>query len=136
MRNVDDLLPSRYRNGAVYWRRMPAVPSKWVREEHLMLISILSTGPQTVATLVEQSGYSEAAVCQSLAALYFGGSLTADARKAGPTRVAKPAKSEDWPSSMTSAFVQPQPTIPPRPGKRTRADMPTVPSPLEQPGKE
>ncbi|HUR88275.1 MAG TPA: hypothetical protein VMZ74_04235 [Ramlibacter sp.] len=137
MRNVDDLLPSRYREGTMYWRRMPAVPTKWVREEHMMLISVLSTGPQTVQSLVDQTGFSEATVGQTLAALYFGGSLTTDPRKAGPTLApVKPRKDDDWPSSMTSTFVAPQSTAPPRPGKRSRADMPTVPAPLEKPGKE
>jgi hypothetical protein len=147
MRNVDDLLPSRYRSGPIYWRRMPAVPSKWVREEHMLLISALSSGPQTLRGLVESSGLSDAAVRQALAALYFGGSLTTDPRKAGPAVRAAPAKphsDDEWPSSMTSAFVPPhsgipprpgQAAVPPRPGQRARGDAPTVPAPLELPRK-
>ena len=135
MRSADDLLPSRYREGTIHWRRMPAVPPRWIREEHMMLIAVLSTGPQTVASLSDTTGLSPAAVSQGLAALYFGGSLTTDPRKAGPTRVARaPASEEGWPSSMTSSFQQPQHVAPPRPGKRARADMPTVPSPLEPRG--
>ncbi|HEY8050777.1 MAG TPA: hypothetical protein VIE63_16525 [Ramlibacter sp.] len=132
MRNVDDLLPSRYRRGTMYWRRMPAVPAKWVREEHMMLISILSTGPQTVGSLVDQTGLAEESVCQLLAALYFGGSLTTDPRKAGPARAAgeKLRTDEEWPSSIMSSFVS---TVPPRPGKPPTSDMPTVPAPLEEP---
>ena len=133
MRNVDDLLPSRYREGTIYWRRAPAVPVRFVREEHMTLISVLSTGPQSVASLVESTGFSQAVVRQGLAALYFGGSLTTDPRRAGPTRAAKATKDEGWPSSMTSSF-QPQKlfavTAPPRP-RHGRADMPTVPQPLE-----
>lgn len=137
MRNVDDLLPSRYREGTLYWRRMPAVPSRWVREDHMMLISVLSTGPQTVQSLVAASGLSQAAVCQGLAALYFGGSLTTDPRKAGPVRAARPAPPDDsWPSSMTSTFKAPEQLAPPRPGRHARADMPTVPSPLETPRRD
>ena len=133
MRNAHDLLPSRYRQGAFYWRRMPAVPAKWIREEHMMLISMLSTGPQTVQSLAAQTGFSEAAVAQMLAALYFGGSLTTDPRKAGPARPpAKPRADEDWPSSMTSTDAPPPvAAAPPRPGKRSRADLPTVPASLE-----
>ena len=135
MRNVDDLLPSRYREGTIYWRRMPAVPPRSIREEHMMLISVLSTGPQTVASLADATGLSQAVVSQGLAALYFGGSLTTDPRKAGPTRAARArAAEEGWPSSMTSTFQPPQHVVPPRPGKRARADMPTVPSPLEPHG--
>jgi hypothetical protein len=133
MRSAGDLLPSRYRHGTIHYRRMPLVPTRMVREEHLMLISELSTGPQTVGSLVAATGLSEAAVTQALAALYFGGSLTTDPRKAGPTRPAKPRRAEEgWPSSMTSAYsAPPPPVVPPRP-RRTRADMPTVPTPLDE----
>jgi hypothetical protein len=117
---------------------MPAVPSKWLREEHMILISALSSGPQTVRGLVEASGLDEAAVCQALAALYFGGSLTTDPRKAGPAAqeaVAKPHSDDEWPSSMTSSFLPSRPAVPPRPGQRARGDAPTVPAPLELPRK-
>jgi hypothetical protein len=133
MRNVDDLLPARYRETEIYWRRMPAVPQKCVREEHMMLISLLSTGPQTVQSLAAQTGLSEAAVAQTLAALYFGGSLTTDPRKAAPAAPpVKPGNDDDWPSSMTSTAVAPPATpAPPHPGQRSRSDLPTVPAPLE-----
>jgi hypothetical protein len=136
MRSGGDLLPSRYRQGPIHWRRMPVVPQRWVREEHLMVISVLTTGPQTVASLVTATGFSEAAVLQALAALYFGGSLTTDERKAGAVRAAKSLPQEDWPSSMTSAFPPRPLAIPPRPGRRNRAEMPTVPQPLEPKGDE
>lgn len=130
-RNVDDLLPSRYRSGLIYWRRMPTVPAKWVREEHMMLISLLSGGPHTLRNLAGRSGLAEAAVSQALAALYFGGSLTTDPRKAGPTRTggSKPPGEDEWPSSMTSSFAQTH-TAPP-----ARASAPTVPAPLDMPRK-
>jgi hypothetical protein len=131
MRNTGELLPSRYRRGTIYWRRMPTVPSRYIREEHLLVIAELSCGPQDIAQLVASTGLSETVVEQALAALYFGGSLTADPRKAGPTRAAKPRRpDESWPSSMTSAFATPARPVPPRPG-RARADVPTVPTPLD-----
>jgi hypothetical protein len=131
-RHGGELLPSRYRSASIYWRRMPTVPQRLVREEHLLAISALTTGPQTIASLMTATGLSEAAVTQALAALYFGGSLTTDPSKAGPTRSAKPAAREDWPSSMTSAgtIQAPRGSVPPRP-RRPQADMPTVPQPLE-----
>jgi hypothetical protein len=132
MRHGGELLPSRYRTATIYWRRMPAVPQRLVREEHLLVTSALSTGPQTIASLTTVTGLSEAAVTQALAALYFGGSLTTDPSKAGPTRPAKPqAGSEDWPSSMTSSFQAPGTTAPPRPRRPRVEIMPTVPQPLE-----
>ncbi|MEJ6021717.1 hypothetical protein [Ramlibacter sp. PS4R-6] len=131
MRNGGELLPSRYRTATIYWRRMPNVPQRMVREEHLLLISALSTGPHTIESLVATTGLSEAAVSQALAALYFGGSLTTDPAKAGPARPAKGAAAqEDWPSSMTSTFQPPTTPAPSRP-RRPQFDMPTVPQPLE-----
>jgi hypothetical protein len=131
MRNGGDLLPTRYRNATIHWRRLPNVPQRMVREEHLLLISALSTGPHTIATLMTTTGLSEAAVSQALAALYFGGSLTTDPAKAGPARPAKAGGAqEDWPSSMTSTFQAPG-TPPPRPRRPPVDIMPTVPQPLE-----
>ena len=129
-RNVDDLLPSRYRSGLVYWRRMPSVPAKWVREEHMMLISLLTTGPHTLADLAERTGMGEAAVARALAALYFGGSLTTDPRKAGPTRPAqsKPPGEDEWPSSLTGSISQAH-------AAPVRSAAPTVPAPLDFPRK-
>jgi hypothetical protein len=127
----EDLLPSRYRSGIFYWRRMPAVPQRWVREEHLMLISVLSTGPQTIASLMDATGLSEPVIAQALAALYYGGSITTDPRRAGPTRAVKPRNEEGWPSSMTSAFVPGRPAAPHRPRKGASSELPTVPQPLD-----
>ena len=95
-------------HGMVRRRRMPAVPQRFMREEHLMLISVLSTGAQTVASLADATGLSKPAVVQGLAALYFGGSLTTDPRQAAPTHAIKPVSRDDgWPSSLTSAFASP-----------------------------
>ena len=137
MRSTDtELLPSRYRTGPVYWRRMPSVPGHMVREEHLLVIAQLSAASHTVDSLVTATGLSEAAIVRALAALYFCGSLTTDARKAGPLREIKPREQDDaWPSSMTSAFSPRSTPMPPRPG-RPRFDMPTVPTPLDVPKKK
>lgn len=131
MRNGGDLLPSRYRDATIYWRNMPAVPQHLVREEHLLVISALSIGPQTVASLATDTGLSEAAVTRALAALYFGGSLTTDPAKAGPPPAAKSKTAqEDWPSSMSSTYQAPgQPAQ--RPRRPAVEIMPTVPQPLE-----
>lgn len=132
MRSGGDLLPSRYRSATIHWRRLPNVPQRMVREEHLLVISALSTGPQTIASLMTATGLSDAAVSQALAALYFGGSLTTDPSKAGPARQAKPGQpQEDWPSSMTSTFQAPGTTAQPRPRRPPVDIMPTVPQPLE-----
>jgi len=133
MRSVDDLLPSRYRQGLIYFRRMPLVPQKMIREEHMMLLSVLQTGPQSVQSLATSTGFSEVTVSQVLAALYFGGSLTSDPSKAAQTH-AEPvlrSGSEEWPSSLPSSM----PSGPTRPGKQLREDMHTVPAPLERPRK-
>lgn len=132
VRNGGDLLPSRYRNATIYWRRMPAVPQRLMKEEHLLVISALSTQPHTIASLQVTTGLSEAAVTQSLAALYFGGSLTTDPAKAGPAMPVKlQPRREDWPSSMTSSY-QAQGAAPPQRPHRPRMEiMPTVPQPLE-----
>lgn len=131
MRNGGQLLPSRYRQAPVYWRRTPDVPARMVREEHLLLMSVLFTGPQTLESLEAATGLSEAAVSQALACLYFGGSLTTDPAKAAAARPGSPARAGDeWPSSMTSSFHThgTGPPLPRRPGAEA---VPTVPQPLE-----
>lgn len=135
MRGGADLLPSRYRDAPIYWRRMPTVPQRMIRDEHMVLMSALSTGPQSVQSLVELTGMSEPVVSRGLAALYFGGSLTTDPRKAGPARSAKPDANEEWPSSLTSNHTAKPVAAPVRPSRSSRADMATVPAPLEITGK-
>ncbi len=127
MRNGANLLPSRYRQGLIYFRRMPAVPTKMLRDGHLVIISELKTGPQTMAQLMQGTGITDPAMGQALAALYFAGAITNDPRKAAAGSATQ-GQIEEW---VTTPGPAPGTPIPPRPGKKKQSDMPTVPTPLE-----
>lgn len=81
-RSDEDLLPSRYSNGLIYFCRMPAVSPGMIRDSHLVLISELSTMPQSLEQLRASTGMGQKQASQTLAALYFAGSITTDARRA------------------------------------------------------
>lgn len=125
MRNGANLLPSRYRQGLIYFRRTPAVPPRMVRDNHLAIISELQSGPQTIQQLMQNTGITDPGMGQALAALYFAGAITNDPRKAAGGTAAH-VHQEEWETRPPTASE----AVPPRPGKRRQSDMPTAPTPL------
>lgn len=132
-RTQKDLLPKRYKEGPIYFRRMPLVPQRLVRDIHLMVMSELRTMPQTFAQLRASTGMTEVQASQALAALYFAGSITTDSRKALAVRQGSQEHSDsDLNTSIIGEELPSAGAIPARPGRRVHADGPsTVPTPLE-----
>ncbi|MEZ0309141.1 MAG: hypothetical protein ACAH21_14555 [Ramlibacter sp.] len=111
-RSPRDVLPARYRKKPIHFRHAPAVRPDRVKDTHLVLVRELSIKPQTFAELQANTGLGDAAMASALAALYFVGSVTSDARRATPasgnsslpprepgewsTSVAVPATEQDW----------------------------------------
>lgn len=134
MRSGDDLLPHKYRNSPIHFRRAPYVPRRLLKDVHLVLMSELAAGPSDFHQLQQEIGLGDQALAQALAALYFAGAITTDASRAAlaPRSLERSRRQGDpSQSSMGSAFsaVQLPAEKPPR-GKRT---LDTVPTPLEQP---
>lgn len=87
LRTREDLLPKRYLQGLVYFRRVPPVPPPALKEAHRMILSLLAAEPATFAQLRQQTGLGEPAMAHALAALYLAGGITTDPRKAASRRV-------------------------------------------------
>lgn len=71
-----DMLPARYRTEAIYYRHVPRVPMRWLRDSQLMLLRELSAGPATLRTLAERSSVPAPQLAHDLACLYYAGSVT------------------------------------------------------------
>lgn len=133
-RTQQDLLPQRYKEMPIHFRRMPRIDQRLIRDLHLLVMSELRTMPQTYAQLRAGTGMTEVQASQALAALYFAGSITTDPRKAMvPTRDgAGSAPDSDLDTSILGE-EQALPSTPPRPGRRVHASGPsTVPTPLDR----
>lgn len=101
-RSDENLLPSRYCKGLIYYRRMPEVSPCMIRDSHLVLISELSTMPQSLDQLRSNTGMGRKQVSETLAALYFAGSITTDPRRAAQ---GKPSRPGDGPASHIDSSV-------------------------------
>lgn len=134
-RTQQDLLPRRYKEGTIHFRRMPFVDQRLVRDIHLLVIAELRAMPQTWMQLRASTGMTDAQASQALAALYFAGSITTDARKAmAPLGRAAEGSASDMNTSIIGDDPASAPAVPARPGRRTFGDGPsTVPTPLEPP---
>jgi hypothetical protein len=86
MRTGDDFLPRRYRAGLIHFRCPPRVEPRLVRDAHLLVLRELLAQPLSFEQLQAQTGFSEAALAQTLSALYFCRSITTDARRAAPLK--------------------------------------------------
>lgn len=124
-RSGENLLPSRYCKGLIYFRRMPQVPQRMVRDSHLVLLSELSAMAQSLEQLRQSTGMGAKQACDTLAALYFAGSITTDPRRA--------AQGRGWtrlPGAPTSGINSSVPSVDPiliRPYHRRGGAKDTVP---------
>lgn len=82
-RTERDVLPPRYRSKPVYFRHAPGVPMRWLRDSQLVLLRELSVEPGSFDALRRRTGLTQAQLARDLASLYFAGSVTTTAEKAG-----------------------------------------------------
>ncbi|MES2999706.1 MAG: hypothetical protein V4787_03370 [Pseudomonadota bacterium] len=84
LRTQRDLLPRHYRKGLLYFRRPPRLPQRVVRDSHLLLMRELAAAPATFEALRLRTGMLAGQLAHDLAALYFVGSITSNAKRAAP----------------------------------------------------
>ncbi len=84
-----DLLPERYRTNTVYYRHVPQVPLRWLRDSQLMLLRELSAEPGTVEALRQRTALEQVEVEHDLTCLYFAGAITTTRSKAAPPRAGR-----------------------------------------------
>lgn len=83
VRTSEDALPSRYRSQTMYLRRLPQLPTGWLRDEHLVTLRALSIAPGKFADIRDATELSEDALARALAALYYTGAVTTNKASAG-----------------------------------------------------
>ena len=86
-RTDGDVLPERYRSEMIYYRHVPGVPLRWLRDSQLMLLRELSAEPGTLEGLRQRTGLPAGQTEHDLACLYYAGSITTTRAKAAVTAV-------------------------------------------------
>lgn len=126
LRSGDDLLPTRYRESMLYYKRMPPVSPSMLSDIHLFVIAELERMPQNLEQLMQGTGLAEYQLVQALACLYFAGSITANSGKA-PAAGARPAPRcpADDSGSRSSPLIEWLSR-----SSRQKGYLNTVPSPL------
>lgn len=81
------LLPKRYRECDIFFRRPPRVDPQLIEDTHLLVMRELALGPCTLAELQTRMGAAAetSAVEAALASLYFVGSITSNPERASHT---------------------------------------------------
>lgn len=82
LRTTRDVLPERYRRGKIYFRRLPRVPQRLMRDAHLLLLRELTLAPGSFDELGRRTSLSPEQLGRDLAALYLVGAITSNAKRA------------------------------------------------------
>lgn len=77
-----DFLPARYVTDLIYYRHVPRVPVRWLRDSQLMLLRELSVEPATFEALRQRTGFTVAQLKQDLTCLYYATAITSTESKA------------------------------------------------------
>ena len=77
-----DFLPARYITDLIYYRHVPRVPVRWLRDSQLMLLRELSVEPATFEGLRQRTGFTVGNLKQDLTCLYYATAITTTASKA------------------------------------------------------
>jgi hypothetical protein len=83
-----ELLPPRYLNGPIFFRRAPRVGPLLVEEEHLLVMRELAIHALTFDELQRALEIPDAVLAKTLSALYYVGSITSTRARAASTTVA------------------------------------------------
>ncbi|AEG92078.1 hypothetical protein [Ramlibacter tataouinensis] len=81
LRTGRDVLPARYRNCTLYFRRPPRLPQRLLLDSHLLLMRELAVEPATLEQLQRRTGLAPRLLERDLGALYLVGSVTSNARR-------------------------------------------------------
>lgn len=78
-----DMLPQRYRTEMIYYRHVPRVPMRWLRDSQLLLLREVSAEPGTLQSLQDRTSLPAEQIAHDLACLYYAGSVTTTPEAAG-----------------------------------------------------
>lgn len=127
VRTQRDLLPRHYRTGLLYFRRPPRLPTRVLRDSHLLLMRELAAGPASFQALQLATGLHPARLARDLAALYFVGSITSNPKRAAPYQAPRRGDAMESHSSLPSNLDSVPPGDEPR--RIPLSDL-TAPAPM------
>lgn len=88
VRHTDrDMLPARYRVEPIYYRRVPRVPLRWLRDSQLTLLHELSVESGTFDSLHQRTSLPVRRIQDDLTCLYYAGAITTTRDRAALTPV-------------------------------------------------
>lgn len=100
-----DMLPERYRSQTIYYRHVPGVPLRWLRDSQLMLLRELSAEPGTIEALRQRTGLPLATIEHDLSCLYYAYAITTTRDKAAaPVESPHERQAPSSQSMMDSVF--------------------------------
>jgi hypothetical protein len=130
-RTARDVLPQRYREETIYFRRPPRLPQRLLSDSHLLVLRELACASADFADLQQRTGLGATPMARDLAALYFVGAITTNRKRAAPAVAQRGADSLPLPSQQHSvpSGLDAEAASPPH--KRTPfiSDM-TAPAPI------
>lgn len=100
LRTSLDVLPPRYREGLLYFRRAPRVPQRVLKDIHLLLLRELATAPMSFDTMIKRTGLNADQLARELAALYLVGSITSNPKRAAAAGKGSAARAVDPAASV------------------------------------
>ncbi len=92
-----NVLPERYQEEVIYFRRAPQVELSWLSDSHLLLVHEITKQPATFNNLIERTGLPHEQMTRDLASLYFAASLTTTRSKAAQVDLDKALRSQQRP---------------------------------------
>jgi len=101
-RTARDVLPQRYREETMYFRRPPRLSQRLLSDSHLLLLRELACAPADFADLQQRTGLGVTAMARDLAALYFVGAITTNPKRAAPVALRRGVDSLQLPSQPPS----------------------------------
>ena len=132
LRTQQDLLPPHYRTRPLFFRRPPRLQQRQLKDAHLLLLRELVAHPgQRFDQLQRATGFGAEQLARHLAALYFVGSITANARRASGLiyRASDASDAQQGQASSVMPSVLDSGAPPLEPLLRARQDL-TAPIPL------
>jgi hypothetical protein len=127
LRTRRELLPMHYRTGPLYFRRPPRLPQALLKDSHLLLLRELAMAPGTFQDLEQRTGLVGTQLARPLAALYYVGSITSNAKRASPSSLHRAGMGD----GMQNSSVLPSSVLDSRPHRAppSRSDL-TAPAPM------
>lgn len=129
-----DLLPTRYRHATLYFRALPRVPQRLMKDTHYVVLSELGAEPQVFEQLRHNVGLGEQALANTLSVLYYAGAITTNPVRAGKGATRRVLEAESASELRQSMF--PPEESQPFSSFLGREDRATMPAPLEPPKPE